>query len=129
LSRVFVVFMAVLIVFVFFTNALTQTAPPSGPKIERKLSGTVVAVDAASKMLVVKNWRGQTTFNTDGAKLVRRVNLEDIRSGDRITVSYAEEDGRKTAKVLIATPAKPEVENKTEALKGPKLFKDESGKK
>jgi hypothetical protein len=85
------------------------------PKAEKKrLSGTVVAVNVESRTLVVKNWRGETTFDVAAAKLVRSVSLEDIRPGDRVVMSYTEEDGQKTAKALIATPAKREGGNKTE---------------
>jgi hypothetical protein len=88
------------------------------PKVEKKrLSGTVVAVDVESRTLVVRNWRGETTFDVAAAKLVRSVNLEDIRPGDRVVMSYAEEGGKKAAKAVIATPAKPKEENGTEASK------------
>ncbi len=130
MRRPCVTFIIVFISLVFVTNALAQTAPAMGPKAERKrVFGTVVAVDTASKTLVVKDWRGETTFDTDGAKLVRGANLEDIRPGDRVVLSYAEEGGRKTAKIVIATPATPQQENKAEALKGPRLLNDESVKK
>ena len=147
MRRIFAAFMAVFIGFVFIGYTAAQTAPLRGPnvvesktvpslgiqptpKAERKrLTGTVVAVDTASKTLVVKNWRGQTTFDAAGAKLARRASLEDIVPGDRIVVSYAEEDGRKTAKTLVATPVRFEEDNKTEVLKGTKLLKDESGKR
>jgi hypothetical protein len=115
-----VTFIIVFISLMFVTNALAQTAPAMGPKAERKrVSGTVVAIDTASKTLVVEDWRGETTFDTDGAKLVRGANLEDIRPGDRVVMSYAEEGGRKTAKIVIATPPHLNKENKVEALRGP----------
>ncbi len=104
----------------------TQTKPKA---LKRRFSGTVAAVDAVSKTVVVKNWRGETTFDAAGAKLARRANVEDIRPGDRVVMSYAEEGGRKTAKVVIVVPAKPRDENKTEALKKPRPFRDESGRK
>jgi hypothetical protein len=100
------------------------------PKAEKKrLSGTVVAVDVESRTIVVKNWRGETTFDIAGAKLVRNVNLEDIRSGDRVVMSYTEEGGRKAAKAVIAIPAKPEEENKTKASEETKPSTEEPRKK
>jgi hypothetical protein len=128
--RLFLVFIAVFISVGGATNTLAQKTPSrplnagepkkvllsetqTKPKAEKKrLSGTVVAVDVESKTLVVKNWRGETTFDVAGAKLVRSSNLEDVRLGDRVVMSYTEEDGRKTAKALIATPAKPEEEKR-----------------
>jgi hypothetical protein len=135
LKQLFLAFLVVLIGAMGVTNTFAQK-PPSGyldarkqekvvssetrtkSKEEKKrLSGTVVAVDVESRTLIVKNWRGETTFDVAAAKLVRSVNLEDIRPGDRVVMSYAEEGSRKAAKAVIATPAKPKEENKTDVSK------------
>jgi hypothetical protein len=133
LKSLFVPFLVVFLSATGVTNTFAQKAPSghfdagkqekvllsetrTKPKAEKKrLSGTVVAVDVESRTLIVRNWRGETTFDVAGAKLVRSVNLEDIRPGDRVVMSYAEEGGRKAAKAVIATPAKPKEENGAEA--------------
>ena len=147
LRRFFLIFIVIFIGFACVTNTVAQKTPPRArnagiskkvpsseaqakPRVERKrLSGTVVSVNIESKTLVVKNWRGETTFDVAGAKLVRSTDLEDIRSGDRVVMSYAEEGGRNTAKALIATPAKREGENKTETSKETKPLTEEPRKK
>ncbi|HVN96445.1 MAG TPA: hypothetical protein VMT62_08450 [Syntrophorhabdaceae bacterium] len=71
----------------------------------KRFSGKVVAVDASSQTIVLRNSRGEETFNTGHAKLVRHVELQDIKPGDRALVSYVEKEGKKTAEVVVATPA------------------------
>jgi len=145
LRRLFFAFIVLIFIgFVGVTISLAQKTPPRGRNAgiskrvpssvtqaksgveSKRFAGTVVAVDVESKTLVVKNWRGDTTFDVAGAKLVRSTDLEDIRPGDRVVMSYTEEDGEKTAKALIATPAKSEEESKTEGSKESKPLAEET---
>ena len=91
--------------------AESKPAPGSEtkPKADiKRFSGTVVSIDSISKTLVVKNWRGKTTFDTDGLKTAHRANSEGVNPGDRVRISYIDKNGKKAAKALVVTSARSE---------------------
>jgi hypothetical protein len=84
--------------------AESKPAPGSQTKSRaetKRLSGTVVSIDSVTKTLVIKSWRGETAFDTDGLK----TGLKNVKPGDRVRISYIEKNGKKAAKALVVTSA------------------------
>ena len=51
--------------------------------------GTVVSMDAAAKTLVVKDKKGEKTFDVSMAK-----NMPELKAGDQVSFNYIEKDGK-----------------------------------
>ncbi len=110
MKRVFVIVLAAFISVAFvtagFAQAPAEKAPAAEKKAEKKektmvFKGDVTAVDAAAKTITVKGAKGEETFDVSGVK-----NADKIKAGDKVTVRYAEKDGKKVAKSVQVASAK-----------------------
>ncbi len=116
MKSVFVIVLAVFIGVAFMTTGFAQAPAPekkapekaAAPekKAEKKektmvFKGEVTAVDAAAKTITVKGAKGEETFDVAGVK-----NADKIKAGDKVTVRYAEKEGKKVAKSVQAASAK-----------------------
>jgi hypothetical protein len=85
-----------------------RSAPnPAKPAQEgRRFVGTIASVNLPTRVLVVKNWRGETMFDASNARFARGAGLEELKPGERVLVRYVEEEGRKVAKAVITAQSK-----------------------
>jgi hypothetical protein len=60
-------------------------------------AGEVVSVDAAAKIVVAKNKKGEMTFDVSEAKFAKHVKFENLKAGDKIALKYEEKDGKNMA--------------------------------
>ncbi|HUO76046.1 MAG TPA: DUF5666 domain-containing protein [Thermodesulfovibrionales bacterium] len=108
--------------------AAEKAAPAPAEKAEKKapakvkqVTGEVAAVDAKANTLTVKGKKGDVMVNTDDKTSVKigkeKKSLADVKMGDKVTVKYAEMDGKNVAKSIMvsAAPAKEKKEMKKEA--------------
>jgi hypothetical protein len=105
--------LALVLAFAFSAVAFAQatapktTAEPQKPtetpkkEVHKTFHGTVVSVDAIANMIVVKGKKAEETFSVEpAAKIVinkKAVKLADIKKGNKVTVKYKVEDGKKVA--------------------------------
>jgi hypothetical protein len=80
--------------------------------------GEVVKFDEAAKALVVKDAKGEATFEVGGVK-----KMPAVKAGDMVMVKFAEKDGKKMASSVV-TPKAPKAEKK----EAPKVEKKEAPK-
>lgn len=84
------------------------------PAKVKQVTGEVAAVDAAAKTLTVKGKKGDVALMADDKTSVKmgkeKKTLADVKVGDKVTVKYAEMDGKNMAKSVVvgAAPAKTE---------------------
>jgi Cu/Ag efflux protein CusF len=98
------------------------------PAKVKQVTGEVAAVDAAAKTLTVKGKKGDVALTADDKTSVMvgkdKKTLADVKAGDKVTVKYAEMNGKNVAKniVVSAAPAKMEkkIEKKMEKKEAPK---------
>lgn len=76
-------------VFVLITLVLTVFV---GAAIAAEMSGEVTAVDAAKGTLTLKSGSVNVGFDCETGSLVK-----DVKVGDKVTVQYTEEGGKKKA--------------------------------
>ncbi|HXX57308.1 MAG TPA: DUF5666 domain-containing protein [Thermodesulfovibrionales bacterium] len=92
--------------------AKTEAAPAAEKKAPAKVkqvTGEVAAVDAAAKTLTVKAKKGDVMLSADDkTKFGKGKTIADIKVGDKVTVKYAEMDGKMVAKSVTAKAAKAE---------------------
>ncbi len=69
----------------------------AGPALAAEMSGEVVAVDAAKGTLVLKSGSVEAGFDCETGSLIK-----DVKVGDKVTVEYKEQGGKK-----IATKVRP----------------------
>ena len=88
-----------------------KEAAPASSKEEKKMDekkhakkdrhyvhGEVTAVDAAANTLTVKGKKGEVTLTIDDkTKFHKGKTLADVKVGDKLTVKYAEKDGKMMA--------------------------------
>ncbi|HUI67513.1 MAG TPA: hypothetical protein VL087_04845 [Nitrospirota bacterium] len=67
--------------------------------VEKEMSGEVTAVDVAKGTLTLKSGTVEAGFDCEAGSLIK-----DVKVGDKITVQYKEESGKKKAIKLWATP-------------------------
>jgi len=67
--------------------------------VEKEMSGEVTAVDVAKGTLTLKSGTVEAGFDCETGSLIK-----DVKVGDKITVQYKEEGGKKKAVKLWATP-------------------------
>lgn len=79
-----------------------KPAKPAATQATRRHVGTVKAVDPAAKTLTVEAKSGEVTITIGDKTTIRRgkdtVRLEDLRTGDQITVVYGDQDGKHVAR-------------------------------
>ncbi len=86
-------------------------AEKKAPAKVKQVTGEVTAVDAAAKTLTVKGKAGDVALTADDKTTVKvgkeKKTLADVKVGDKVTVRYAEMDGKNIAKSIIikAAPA------------------------
>jgi hypothetical protein len=84
------------------TKAVTdKTVPAPVPEKPAKakmmtLKGEVVKYDEAAKTLVVKDAKGETSFDVAGVK-----KMPALKAGNVVVVEYAEKDGKKVASFVV----------------------------
>ncbi len=69
----------------------------AGPAVAAEMSGQVIAVDAAKGTLVLKSGSVEAGFDCEKGSLIK-----DVKVGEKVTVEYKEQGGKK-----IATKVKP----------------------
>jgi len=67
--------------------------------VEKEMSGEVTAVDAAKGTLTLKSGSVEAGFDCETGSLIK-----DVKVGDKVTVQYKEEGGKKKATKVWATP-------------------------
>jgi hypothetical protein len=87
------------------SKAVSSGAAAAGETKAKVFKGEVVSVDAAAKTLVVKDKKGEKTFEN-----VKK--MADLKAGDKVSLQYAEKDGKLWAanvqKAGAKAPAKTE---------------------
>jgi hypothetical protein len=84
--------------------APAAAAAPEKPAKAKMMTfkGEVVKYDEAVKALVVKDKKGEATFEVGGVK-----KMPAVKAGDAVMVKYAEKDGKKVASsVVVPKPPK-----------------------
>jgi hypothetical protein len=89
---------AVFAAFVSHAPALTPK-PQKGQKIER-FTGRVTSISVADMTMVVESVKAGMTFEIGGARLKGYKTVNNIRTGDRVTVQYVMSQGKATARVI-----------------------------
>lgn len=98
-------------------------AEKKAPAKVKQVTGEVTAVDAAAKTLTVKGKAGDVALTADDKTTVKigkeKKTLADVKVGDKVTVRYAEMDGKNVAKSIMvkAAPAEKKAEKKEAAPK------------
>jgi Cu/Ag efflux protein CusF len=85
-----------------------QAKPAERPVRPTRVSGEVIAVDPVAKTVTVKTKKKDVVLNvTDKTKIMsavgkerKEIGLSDLKSGDRITASAAEEEGKMIARAI-----------------------------
>lgn len=67
--------------------------------VEKEMSGEVTAVDAAKGTLTLKSGSVEAGFDCETGSMIK-----DVKVGDKVTVQYKEEGGKKKATKVWATP-------------------------
>ena len=84
--------------------AAGKAAKPAAEKTRRHV-GTVKAVDAAGKTLTVEEKSGEATLTVTDKTTIKRgkdtVKIEDLKTGDPVTVVYAQQDGKDVARSIV----------------------------
>jgi Cu/Ag efflux protein CusF len=79
-------------------------AEKKAPAKVKQVTGEVTAVDATAKTLTVKGKAGDVSLTADDKTVVKigkeKKALGDIKVGDKVTVKYAEMDGKNVAKSI-----------------------------
>jgi len=97
-------------------EAAPAPAEKKAPAKVKQVSGEVAAVDAKANALTVKGKKGDVAVTADDKTSVKigkdKKSLADVKVGDKVTVKYAETDGKNVAKSILvsAAPAKKEIE-------------------
>ncbi len=71
----------------------------AGAALAKEMSGEVTAVDAAKGTLALKSGTVEAQFDCETGSLIK-----DVKVGDKVTVEYKEQDGKKI--VTKVTPMK-----------------------
>ncbi len=74
--------------------------------------GEVVSMDAAAKKLVVKDKKGQKTFDVSMAKVIPA----DLKAGDKVSLYYMEKEGTLFGGDIVKAGAKLPPRSKSEAI-------------
>lgn len=76
----------------------------------RTMTGEVTNVDMSAKTIAVKGKKGEETFDVSNVK-----NADSVKTGEKVTVSYSEQEGKMVAKsVKMAGGKKTAKEEKKE---------------
>jgi ribosomal protein S1 len=101
-----------------------KKAEKKAPAKVKQVSGEVAAVDAAAKTLTVKGKKGDVALMADDKTTVKmgkeKKALADVKVGDKVTVKYAEMDGKNVAKSVVVGAAPAKMEKKMEKQEAPR---------
>ncbi|MGO9016557.1 MAG: hypothetical protein ACLQF0_16465 [Dissulfurispiraceae bacterium] len=80
--------------------------------IVKQITGDVVTIDVAIKTLTVKGKKAEVVITADDKTVVKmnkeKKTLSDIKVGDKVTLKYAEIEGKNIARYIKIKPAKTE---------------------
>lgn len=80
--------------------------------IVKQITGDVVTIDVAVKTLTVKGKKAEVVITADDKTTVKmnkeKKTLSDIKVGDKVTLKYAEIEGKKIARSIVIKTAKTE---------------------
>lgn len=80
--------------------------------IVRQITGDVVTIDVAVKTLTVKGKKAEVVVTADDKTVVKmnkeKKTLSDIKVGDKVTLKYAEVEGKNIVRSIEIKPAKTE---------------------
>ncbi len=101
-----------IILSMFFVISIIGSAVAAEKVKVKQITGEVAAVDAAAKSLTVKGKKAEVVVSTDEKTTVKmdkeKKALSDVKVGDKVTVKYAEANGKSTAKSIEIKPVKAE---------------------
>jgi len=100
-----------LFVICFFAAVLmTGSAIAADKVIVKQITGDVVTIDVAVKTLTVKGRKAEVVITADDKTTVKvnkeKKTLSDIKVGDKVTLKYAEVEGKKIARSIEIKTAK-----------------------
>ncbi|HXX53499.1 MAG TPA: hypothetical protein VEI28_02905 [Thermodesulfovibrionales bacterium] len=99
--------------------APAEKAEKKAPAKVKQITGEVAAVDAKANTLTVKGKKGDVMISADDKTAVKmgkeKKSLADVKMGDKVTVKYAEMDGKNVAKSIMVSAAPAKKEMKKEA--------------
>jgi uncharacterized protein YxeA len=102
-------------------KAAPAKAEKKAPAKVKQASGEVAAVDAKANTLTVKGKKGDVAVTADDKTSVKigkdKKSLADVKMGDKVTVKYAEMDGKNVAKSIVVSAAPAKKETKKEMKK------------
>jgi len=117
MKKIIMVVLAALISVAFVTTVFAGAKPADkpvaaasekSPAPEKKAApksktfkGEFVSMDAAARTIVVKDEKGEMTFDIAGVKKVA-----EFKAGDKVMVAYTEKDGKMVAKAVAKRAAK-----------------------
>jgi hypothetical protein len=101
MKNVFALTMATVFGLFLVTGALAGQTQAERSYLGKPYIGTVVTVDSSTNTLVVKNWKGETSFDTSNARFVGRSGLKELDPGKRVLIRYSEADGKMVAMTVI----------------------------
>jgi|SRR5208337_1134789 len=80
--------------------------------IVKQITGDVTTIDVAVKTLTIKGKKAEVVITADDKTTVKinkeKKTLSDIKVGDKVTLKYAEIEGKKIARSIEIKPAKAE---------------------
>ncbi len=99
---------AALVTTVFAQEKKAEPAKPAAAaqKAPKALhyAGAVASIDSAAKMIAVKGKKAEMKFDVAGAKWKGYKAMDEVKAGDKVTVTYMEKDGKMVA-ALVAKAA------------------------
>jgi hypothetical protein len=128
MKKALMIVLAILIGVAFVTTVFATdkpaAAPEKAPAAEKKevkkeeaapapkakpmtFKGEFVSADAAAKTIVVKDDKGDKTFDVSGVK-----KMKEFKAGDKVAVHYTEKDGKMMASAVKAQKAAKKAEKK-----------------
>ena len=92
MKKTLMIVMALMISVAFVTTVMAKDKPKG-----KSWAGEVVSADADAKTIVAKNEQGEMTFDVSAAKFAKDAKLEDLKSGDKVSIRYRTKDGKNMA--------------------------------
>jgi hypothetical protein len=103
-------FSAALVTTVFAQEKKAPEAPK--PKAHHYY-GTVISMDSAAKLLVVKGKKGEMKFDVADAKWKGYKAMDEVKTGEHVKVKYVEKDGKMMAELVYKAVKATKKETKT----------------
>jgi hypothetical protein len=96
-------FSAALVTTVFATE---KKAPEASKPKALHYYGTVASMDSAAKLLVVKGKKGEMKFDVAATRWKGYKGMDEVKTGERVSVTYAEKNGKMISELVYKVPAK-----------------------